>query len=835
MSEQLIQDILKETQPSKALEIIQKRAPEITQETVSNLNTLSSQELSNGNVNGGYALANYALMAAKLLGDEVTLTRAMATLLQAEAFAVKDLNDDVINHHQAAMNRADAQQLPDVKAMVALSLGNYYRRFDHLSSAIRWYKNAIEDYNAIKALEGVSLGCQSLLATGQYAATQGKMDLAQRALETVRDITGQLPIDKSYLVTSLVMLGDVYFHLAAQSEDEEKRRLLLSARTQSYERVLANSEIEKDRSDAHQAIAGALRDEARVAGSPTAIVELNSNAEKHLKTAALLAEESSSQDSFWRAKGFLGDLYAEQGKLQAAYREYTACLNTIEDLRSMARTAEERMLYFDPIKQHFYFAMIDTCLALGQARPDILKKGFYWLEASREREILDQLGTPKVNWMEGAPKQLLDKLGTVEEAAHGAIQPVASVMPGTDETKGVYILTEPQRYIDFLVTLAQAKAINPAVTPVLSRKPATVAQLQKRMADDSVFVEYLIVQREVSPNPELLIFAVSKSDFRIERREIKSPTAPAGGTQTEPGVPVNWLAMEIADVRKALRDRGQPKVPADFGKSLYDLLLAPVEDLLKGAKNLCIVPFGILRYLPFEALRHDGRYVIEDYSVNYSLSGSITAHYPNKSKHITPEKGKFLGISYFPSDEPLLAVFQEQVKEAKKAFAPDRVQLLQGRDATDTEAIKAMPQADFIHIGTQSQIVEGAPLFDSVFFAPAAGVGGSLPAYQIQDLALKAEMVTLAGCQVGMGYYYSGDELAALIASWNIAGVPSVAFSLWLSTTDATVEITKRFYENLKTMPKAEALRQAKLSVLAEPATQHPYHWSPFVLYGVGE
>ncbi len=144
-----------------------------------------------------------------------------------------------------------------------------------------------------------------------------------------------------------------------------------------------------------------------------------------------------------------------------------------------------------------------------------------------------------------------------------------------------------------------------------------------------------------------------------------------------------------------------------------------------------------------------------------------------------------------------------------------------------------MPQADFIHFGLLGQIVEGAPLFASLVFAPSQYSADHLPAYQIQDTNLIADMVTMAGCEVGMGLYKTADELTTLISSWPIAGVPTVVTSLWLTLAESSTELMKRFYENLKTMNKAEALRQARLSMLNEPQYQHPYHWSPFVMYGV--
>jgi CHAT domain-containing protein len=80
--------------------------------------------------------------------------------------------------------------------------------------------------------------------------------------------------------------------------------------------------------------------------------------------------------------------------------------------------------------------------------------------------------------------------------------------------------------------------------------------------------------------------------------------------------------------------------------------------------------------------------------------------------------------------------------------------------------------------------------------------------------------------------------------------------SLWEVADDSTAMLMGEFYKNLKSMPKAEALRQAQLTLMqaevpvrgmrrhaqgapveAEQTirTSHPYFWAPFILIGSGE
>ena len=59
-------------------------------------------------------------------------------------------------------------------------------------------------------------------------------------------------------------------------------------------------------------------------------------------------------------------------------------------------------------------------------------------------------------------------------------------------------------------------------------------------------------------------------------------------------------------------------------RKLYDLLLKPAEELLRGKSNLVITPDDKLWELPFQSLiATDGQYVIEKASVSYAPSLTV--------------------------------------------------------------------------------------------------------------------------------------------------------------------------------------------------------------------
>lgn len=135
-------------------------------------------------------------------------------------------------------------------------------------------------------------------------------------------------------------------------------------------------------------------------------------------------------------------------------------------------------------------------------------------------------------------------------------------------------------------------------------------------------------------------------------------------------------------------------------------------------------------------------------------------------------------------------------------------------------------------------------------------------------LRLTAELVTLSGCETGLGALHSGDEVVGLVRAWLYAGTPAALVSLWAVDDLSTTLLMQEFYTYLVTMRPAKALTMAqkalasltldalyeRLSAIGlegEKASReiarfislwpgphprhpldHPYFWAPFVLQG---
>ena len=93
------------------------------------------------------------------------------------------------------------------------------------------------------------------------------------------------------------------------------------------------------------------------------------------------------------------------------------------------------------------------------------------------------------------------------------------------------------------------------------------------------------------------------------------------------------------------------------------------------------------------------------------------------------------------------------------------------------------------------------------------------------------ELLVLSACQTAKGDNRATLGLAGVAVR---SGARSTLATLWSVQDQSTSQLIAEFYHLLtqSAMTKAEALRQAQLSLLNSDQYKHPYYWSAFVLVG---
>jgi CHAT domain-containing protein len=253
-------------------------------------------------------------------------------------------------------------------------------------------------------------------------------------------------------------------------------------------------------------------------------------------------------------------------------------------------------------------------------------------------------------------------------------------------------------------------------------------------------------------------------------------------------------------------------------QALYRDLVLPLRDRLQ-CQHIVIVPHGYLHRLPFHALFDGERYLIDHYSISYAPSATV--YYLCSRTKIKRGIGRstVMGVP-----DPRTPHIRDEVLAVAAQLPKARV--LVGREASVDQLRKLGPNSRFVHIATHGEFRTDNPMFSSIRLADAY-----LSVYDLYDLHLRAELVTLSGCGTGLSVVTSGDELLGLVRGLLYSGTGAVLLTLWDVNDKSAAEFMKYFYAKIAgTTEKSQALKEA----VQELRRSYPdvYHWAPFVLIG---
>jgi CHAT domain-containing protein len=250
---------------------------------------------------------------------------------------------------------------------------------------------------------------------------------------------------------------------------------------------------------------------------------------------------------------------------------------------------------------------------------------------------------------------------------------------------------------------------------------------------------------------------------------------------------------------------------------LCNELIAPVRPQLS-APHLVIIPHGILHYLPFHAL-HDGQgFLADSFDISYAPSASVYAlcH----SRRGTPATGSVI----FGVPDAHAPLIKDEVESVHRVL-PDS-KLFLGDAANHAAFFQHARSSQIIHIASHGTFRPDNPMFSGVRLGD-----GYLYLYELYNLQLTAELLTLSGCATGLNVVADGDELLGLIRGSLYAGARSLLLTLWEVNDQSANLFMTSFYKLLQESGnKAAAVTQAAREVRKH--YPHPYHWAPFVIVG---
>lgn len=298
-------------------------------------------------------------------------------------------------------------------------------------------------------------------------------------------------------------------------------------------------------------------------------------------------------------------------------------------------------------------------------------------------------------------------------------------------------------------------------------------------------------------------------------------------------VPLGISGRQLADETERFRHLLEKRTTREFlphARRLHDWLLAPIEEKLResGIDTLVFVPDGPLRGLPLAAL-HDGRqFVIERYAVAVTPGLSLVAETGAAKGN---RKSLLGGITEAVQDFPALPYVEPEVASFQSIYG--------GKAMTDAQFVipafeKEVKNANYsvIHIASHGQI-ESDPRKSFLLAYDGKITMDNLEDYMKYSRARAdaIDLLTLSACRTA-----AGDDRAALGLTGVAvkAGARSALATLWYVNDLASSMLVTEFYRVLAAggRSKAQALREAQRSVLADARYRHPGYWSPFLLIG---
>lgn len=353
----------------------------------------------------------------------------------------------------------------------------------------------------------------------------------------------------------------------------------------------------------------------------------------------------------------------------------------------------------------------------------------------------------------------------------------------------------------------------------LAVRPSNFSRLQKSLPPDSALVLLF-------PAPtHLYLIVATRENLRIRQVE----------------VPPERLDQLVAEFRRQTVLYGRQAGPFSWsspaGESLASIvcelgedLWAPLAEDLQGKKLVAFIPTGSLAYFPMQALARPRpgqrpHFLAEDLAVAVITKSSDL----DPLGRPEPDSGK--GVLVLADPDGSLRQARLEAQEVGKLFPQSEV--LVGQEATADHLRQLKPEDAYLHLATHGILNPGSPMESYLL---VAGGSGQLSVGEIAGLNLApVRLVTLSACQSALADRNPevGWDLASLADAFGFAGSPTMVASLWKVSDQSTRQLMVEFYRHLTAGEgRAEALRQAEVSLLERPETAHPFHWAPFVLIG---
>jgi CHAT domain-containing protein/Tfp pilus assembly protein PilF len=728
------------------------------------------------------------------------------------------------------------------EAMSLHNVGVFYADLKEPERAREYFEQALALSRASKESSGQGA---SLLELGLVYSDLGETEKAiDTVLEAVR-ITHEAG-KRRWEARALVRAGRVYDAAGARDTAAEYYRRALD-----LSRAIPDSQGECD-------VLRAIGRRELAAGHSQQALET-------FRQALSIAQSLGDRSRTMRVLNEVAGAERATGDDVAARRHSEATLALAESVRGSLPNHQLRGSMLAGA-QALYDFHIDLLMQMHRREQDrtLVAAALETNERSRARSFLELLAESGQRLGRCADPALAERDRELEKRLDAAAERQVHARPGGREdgealSREIRNVTREHDLVE-----AQMRAGCPGSAAVLQAQPLTLAEIQSQVLDDrTILLEYhLGAERGY-------LWAVTRESVKVydlpKSSEIEA-------------IVRRWhdlLSAAPADPAGADETRRQ-------AAALSAILIAPAADQL-GDRRLLTVADGALQYIPFGALPSPGKPdtpLVVDHEVVSAPSASFVAVLRGRLAGRPPARKTVAVLAdpvfdasderIGPRERKVPAATVAQVTEARRDVtraasdvglgdgaisrlpftrreamailslvpAAQRMEALDFSASRDTALSSELGQYRYVHFATHGFADSAHPELSGIVLSLVDRNGrdqsGFLPASQVFNLKLPAELVVLSGCRTALGKEIKGEGLVGLTRAFMSAGAGRVVASLWKVDDAATAELMKTMYERILRdgQRPAQALRSAQIAMWQARRWKEPYYWAAFVIQG---
>jgi CHAT domain-containing protein len=407
--------------------------------------------------------------------------------------------------------------------------------------------------------------------------------------------------------------------------------------------------------------------------------------------------------------------------------------------------------------------------------------------------------------------------------------------------------------------------------------PLTVKDIQAQLDDDEVLV---VIDLRDRRGAELQILGAKSYIWAITR---------SAASWKELAVAAPDISKAVSALRAGLDFDSFKPFDTQASFALYQKVLAPVADMLRGKLRVTLVVNDALTSLPPQLLvtrdpagkaLKDVDWLIRSHAVTVLPSIASLKVLRGKSA-VADAKNPLIGFANPVFDRdlqqnvrvaaevtasrglrgtvadigelrtalPPLPDTADELRQVAASVRADPADVILGPDATETRVKQEkLDQYRIVYFATHGLLAGDVADFAKLNAEPALVLSlpekptqfddGLLTASEVAQLKLNADWVVLSACNTASGDKPGAEALSGLARAFFYAGGRSLLVSNWEVETESAVALMVGTFAALAADPKlshGEALQKAMLAVIEN--TQHsewadPKYWAPFVVVG---